>query len=110
MEGWVLGTLRAHRQTQDLYDHIAYWAPAQSLTEVDFILTRYRERLVIEVKAATRYSTSMLKGLRAIEDLPHLNRRILIYNGPRAFRTEDGIEVWPLPEFHHALTDNSLWP
>ena len=52
----------------------------------------------------------MLKGLRSIAELPGLAHRILIYNGPRAFRTEDGIEVWPLADFHHALKQDHLWP
>ncbi len=34
LEGWVFGTLRAHAEHHHLYDDIAYWAPAQSQTEV----------------------------------------------------------------------------
>ena len=110
LEGWVLGTLRAHREAQDLYDHIAYWAPAKSQTEVDFVLSRNGEHLAIEVKAARRYHTSMAKGLRAIADLAGLTRRILIYRGPHAFRTNDGIEIWPLATFHEAVAEDRLWP
>ena len=110
LEGWVFGTLRAHAQSQKLYDDIAYWAPAQSFTEVDFVLTRDGEHLAIEVTAGKRYNTSMLKGLRAIAELPRLARRILIYNGPHAFATSDGIDVMPLADFHHTLQDACLWP
>lgn len=110
LEGWVLGNLRAHNEPRHLYDDIGYWAAAESPTEVDFVLTRDREHLAIEVKAAERYNTSMLKGLRAIADLPGLVRRILTYRGRHSFRTEDGIDVWTLDDLHEALRTNQLWP
>ena len=110
LEGWVFGALRAHAEHHHLYDDIAYWAPAQSQTEVDFVLTREGRHLAIEVKAARRYHTSMVRGLRAIADLAGLTRRVLVYTGPHAFRTSDGIEVWPLATFHEALAEDRLWP
>ena len=110
LEGWVFGALRAHAEHQHLYDDIAYRVPAQSQTGVDFVLGRDGEHLAIEVKAARRYHTSMVRGLRAIADPAGLARRILIYTGPHAFRTNDGIEVWPLDAFHEALAEDRLWP
>ena len=110
LEGWVLGNLRAHNEPRHLYDDIGYWAATESPTEVDFVLTRDREHLAIEVKAADRYNTSMLKGLRAIAELPGLVRRILTYRGRHSFRTEDGIDVWTLDDLHEALRTNQLWP
>ena len=53
---------------------------------------------------------AMLKGLRAVSDLDGLARRILAYRGRRAFRTEDGIDVWPLESLHLALRDDQIWP
>ena len=110
LEGWALGLLRAHNEHQHVYDDIGYWAAAESRTEIDFVLTRDREHVAIEVKASERYNTTMLKGLRALTDLPGLARRILAYRGPRAFRTEDGIDVWPLDNLYQALHDDELWP
>ena len=110
LEGWVYGLLRAHNETQQVFDAIAYWSPVESNAEVDFVLTRDNEHLALEVKAAANYNTSMLKGLRAIDGLPSLVRRILIYTGPHEFQTEDGIHVWPLDRFHEALAEDELWP
>lgn len=110
LEGWVYGLLRAHNETQHVFDAIAYWSPVESDAEVDFLLTRDNEHLALEVKAASRYNTTMLKGLRAIEGLPGLTRRILIYTGTHHFQTEDGIHVWPLGYFHEALATVRLWP
>jgi len=110
LEGWVLGNLRAHNECRHLYDDICYWAATESPTEVDFLLTRDREHLAIEVKATERYNTTMLKGLRAIADLPGLARRILTYRGRHSFRTEDGIDVLAIDDLHEALRTNQLWP
>ena len=110
LEGWVLGLLRAHNEHQRVYDDIGYWAAAESAAEVDFVLTRDREHLAVEVKASERYNTAMLKGLRAVADLPDLARRVLAYRGQRAFTTEDGIDVWPIDSLHQALEADGLWP
>ncbi len=109
-EGWILGLLRAHAEEQPLFDTLHYWAPAESSTEVDFLLHRDAECLAIETKAAKRYHTALLKGLRAIAGLPNLARRILVHDGARAFRTEDGIDVWPVKRFLEALRTDGLWP
>ena len=52
----------------------------------------------------------MLKGLRAVADLPGLARRILAHRGRRPLTTEDGIDVWPLEDLHQALQADQLWP
>ncbi len=111
LEGWILGGLRAHSVTSHLFDEIFYWAPAQAAqTEVDFLLRREDQYLAIEVKASENYSTTHLKGLRAIAELPGIIRRILIYQGRRSFRSSDGIDVWTIQRFHEALKNNQLWP
>ena len=110
LEGWVLGLLRAHNEHQRIYDDIGYWAAAESAAEVDFVLTRDGDHLAIEVKASERYNTAMLKGLRALADVDGLTRRILVYRGRRTFKTEDGIDIWPLEDLHQALQADQLWP
>ena len=110
LEGWVLGLLRAHNEQQRLYDDIGYWAATESSAEVDFVLTRDGEHLAIEITASQRYNTSMLKGLRALADLPGLSRRVLAYRGQRSFRTQDGIDIWAMPQLHDALATDELWP
>ena len=91
------------------------WFPVSSPThesaaQADFVLTRDGDHLALEVKASERYHTAMLKGLRAVADLDGLTRRILVYRGQRAFRTEDGIDVWPLEDLYQALQADQLWP
>lgn len=34
---------------------------------------------------------------------------LVVYCGPYALRTDDGIEVWPIEDLHQALEADSLW-
>lgn len=110
-EGWVANLLRIHNDYRELFDEWHYWAPAEAArTEVDFVLSRGRERLAIEAKAGTRVAGDDLRGLRAIEGLTGLTRRILVYRGASRLVTPDGIEVWPVRHFLEALAAGRLWP
>jgi predicted AAA+ superfamily ATPase len=109
-EGWIYSLLRAHNEVSDVFEDIAYWAPAQArATEVDFLLRRGRDFLAIEVKTSTRLDKSMLTGLTAIADLARVKRRILVHLGPRRLKTDTGIEVWPLKTFLERLEEDTLW-
>ncbi len=110
-EGWVFTLLRTYAEERELYDEIFYWSPpAGSATEVDFLLRRGREFVAIEVKSSARYSSALTSGLRAISDLKHLVRRILVFTGPRPLSTPEGIEVWPVRRFLDAVSSGKLWP
>lgn len=111
LEGWVLNLLRAYAETMPLYDEISYWAPLQAnQLEVDLLLRRGGKYLAIEVKSAARYSAAWLSGLRAIQELDGIARRILVYTGPRPLTTADGINVWPITTFARAVAQGRLWP
>lgn len=109
-EGWILGLLRAYRDDGPLYEDLGYWSPAGGRTEVDAVLVRGDERMAIEIKASHRFHSSQVRGLQAIADLPGLVRRVLVYRGDRALRTEGGIHVWPVRSFLEALETGQLWP
>ncbi len=99
-EGWMAQLLRVYNEYRGLAEEMFYWAPlAARSTEVDFLLRRGREFLAIEAKTSRRYKPDLLKGLRAIGDLPRVKRRILVYLGRERLRPEAGIEVVPLADF-----------
>ncbi|MCY4213163.1 MAG: DUF4143 domain-containing protein [Gammaproteobacteria bacterium] len=110
LESWVATTLQAHAEALELYEHLSYWAPHQSAVEVGFILQRGGELLAIEVKVTNRYQTGLLKGLRALDAVPGLVRRILVYTGERSFRSSDGVEIWPAHRFAIQTASGTLWP
>jgi len=105
LEGWVLGLLRARQAYAGLYDDLAYWAPAQGGTEVDFLMKRGRTFTAIEVKATTNPSPAHMTGLRAIAELSGVKRRILVHLGDRPFRTADGIDALPAMQFAADVAD-----
>lgn len=108
LEGWVHGVLRARHAYAGLYDDLAYWAPAQGGTEVDFILKQGRRFVAIDAKATARPSARHLGGLKAIADLPGVRRRLLVHLGPRAFRTDDGVDCLPATEFARVIAAGDL--
>lgn len=111
LEGWVATILRTYAETMELFDEMFYWAPVEArATEVDFLLKRERAFAAVETKSAPKVSPQAFSGLRAISDLPGLERRILVYLGERELRTDDGIEVWPVRKLTTALAEGTLWP
>ena len=111
LEGYIHTLLLTYMAERDLAEEISYWSPAGSRqTEVDFLLSRNTEHCALEIKAATRVQSQHLTGLRAIADLPGLTRRVLVHQGERPGRTEDGIELWPIATLLEALQTDSLWP
>ena len=110
LESWVLTTLRAYGGHRELFDSLSFWASHQRKSEVDFLLQRGDELLGVEVKATDRYHTGLLKGLRLLDALPGVARRVLVYTGERLFRSTDGIEIWPARHFAERVADGSLWP
>ena len=110
LESWVATTLQAHAEVRELYDNLTYWAPHQSTVEVDFLMQRGEELLAIEVKASSRYHTSMLRGIRALGRQRALARRLLVYLGERSFRSNDGVEIWPARRFAMETAGGTLWP
>ena len=103
-EGWVCHVLRASINYSDLADDLYYWAPADSKTEVDFLLIKGTEKIAIEAKSTESLDKDDFKGLRAIECLKGLRRRIIVYGGSTKRLTADGVEVLPVNDFLDELS------
>lgn len=109
-EGWVATLLRAYRDYRRLFDEWFYWAPGKgSGIEVDFVLQRGEDLIAIEAKTSRQFSEAVVKGLRALEGLRNLRRRILVYLGERPGKTRDGIEIMPVRNFVHLIETGSLF-
>ena len=75
---------------------LAFWHE-QGRHEVDFVIELGRKVFAIEVKAATRWSSSDLSGLRAfLERTPACAAAVLAYNGKEAVKLEDRLFAIPL--------------
>jgi predicted AAA+ superfamily ATPase len=111
LEGFVFMLLCFYAERAELFDAIGYWSPAEArTTEVDFVLSRRKARLAVEVKATRTLRPADLRGLRAIADLPGLARRLLVFLGSDRLTTLDGIEAVPFAAFAEELAQDALWP
>lgn len=109
-EGWVANLFRAYASYRELYDDWFYWSSGESKRqEVDFLLRKGRKWVAIEVKCITKVRNEMVAGLKAVESLPGLQRRILVYLGNLRLKMDGNIEILPLKEFLRVLETGSLW-
>ena len=112
-EGWIGQLLRAYGEPAwgcgEPFDGLSYWAPTEGGIEVDFIVKTGREFVAIEAKAKTSLAPADFKGLRAIAELSGLKRRVVVYEGTRPQRTEDGIDVLPVKAFVDSLQARTVW-
>ena len=112
LEGWVGALLQAYGGPGcglgPQYDALSYWAPTGGGTEVDFLVQRGKELTAIEVKAKESLAPQDLKGLRCIAELRGVHRRLVVFQGDRSFRTEDGIEALPIVDFLVQLEEGMI--
>jgi len=109
-EGLVAQLLRAYRDYRNLFDEMYYWAPTgQPNAEVDFLLARGKEMVAMEAKSGSTFTDSWCKGLRAVERLKGLSRRMIVYPKGPALKTKDGIEVMPVRHFAEMLAADELF-
>lgn len=90
------------------FDDLWYWGVGGTKqVEVDFLLERRGEFVAIEAKAVERLRPEHLSGLKAIETLKGLRRRILVYLGDET-RLADGIEMIPVSHFIECIAQRRL--
>ncbi len=103
LEGFILHTLRSYQSYYKAFDEIFYWQPADSNTEVDFLIKKGSHFWAIEVKHTTKIRPQDLKGLHAISDLKGLQKKILVYAGKERQKLKNDIEVMPISDFCNFL-------
>ncbi len=75
---------------------LSYWHE-QGRHEVDFVIERAGQVVAVEIKAASRWDTGDLSGLRAfMRHTPACSGAILAYNGMQAVALDGGIQAIPL--------------
>jgi hypothetical protein len=85
-------------------------APVQkSEVEVDFLLIHKKKLIAIEVKSGGAFREAWCKGLRAIAQLPGLQRRIIVFPEGEALKTKDGIEGFSFAGFSEILAKGNLF-
>jgi predicted AAA+ superfamily ATPase len=110
-EGLVAQYLRSASDYYGAFEGLYYWAPAQSReTEVDFLVQRGAHFVAVEAKSGTTFvESAWCKGLRAIQALPGLVRRVVVSPDVGPYRTQDGIEVLPFRQFVELVAGDRLF-
>lgn len=111
-EGFVWMLLRLYADLRKLPPHeIFYWSPAEARsTEVDFLLVAEKTKVAVEVKATKRVRSEHFTGLRAVEKLDGLKRRVLVATAGEVGKTPDGIEIMSLEKLVEELEQGTLIP
>ncbi len=106
LENWVFHELNSFLAYTEVDKELTYWRLPSGI-EVDFVLRDME--VAVEVKASARVRTGHLKGLRSLaEEHPQAQNRILVCLEPRAWRTEDGIDILPAEDFARRLWEGEL--
>jgi predicted AAA+ superfamily ATPase len=109
-EGLVAQSIRAAMDYHRAADRVHYWAPTESQgIEVDFLLTQGSRHVAVEVKSGQRPSSSWLKGLRAIDGLPGLKRRLVVFPKGPPLDLGNGIQGISLAVFSQRLKEGNLF-
>jgi uncharacterized protein len=109
-EGMVAQLIRAYKDYCQVCDDIYYWAPSgRSIIEVDFILIKGSNMMAVEAKSGNTFTDGWCRGLRAVEHLEGMCRRIIVYPHGPLMKTKDGIEVMPFKHFSDELAAGLLW-
>lgn len=96
-ETLVLHELRAHISIANLGGTLAYWR-TPSGSEVDFIWSRGKRSIGVEVKAARTWRPEFGAALRELVRSKTISRGYGVYLGRDALR-DGGVEVLPFAEF-----------
>ncbi|HEX5101503.1 MAG TPA: ATP-binding protein [Polyangiaceae bacterium] len=112
LEGFVFMLLRLYADLKKLPPHqIYYWSPAEARnTEVDFLLVAGKTSVALEVKAGKRVRSDHFVGLRAVEGLAGLKRRVLVSASGEVGATPDGIEILSVERLVAELENGTLFP
>jgi predicted AAA+ superfamily ATPase len=101
LETLVFHELRAHVEYAAIGGELSYWR-TPSGSEVDFVWTRARTAIGIEVKATTRWRSEDGRALKELAEAGIVQQAFAVYLGERAMK--DGpISVLPAPAFFREL-------
>ena len=105
-ENWVFHELSAYVSYREVDADLTHWRLPSGI-EVDFVLGDML--LAVEAKASERVTDRHMKGLRTLaEEHPGVGSRIVVCREPKAWKTDDDIEVLPAEQFVSRLWDGGL--
>ena len=106
LETWVLHELRAAMAALNTGGQLHYWR-TPSGTEVDFIWTRGRRTIGIEVKAASTWRSEYGTALRGLVEQGMVTAAHGVYTGT-VERKDGSLRIWPIKSFLRELATGTI--
>lgn len=106
LETYILHELRAYLNDSGCGGDLSYWR-TPSGSEVDFVWTRGKRCVALEVKATERWRAEDARALKEFAQDRGTTRPVAVYLGDALLR--DGqIDVFPLPDFLKRLSGGEI--
>lgn len=105
-ETLVLSELRAYSEYSRKHFEINYWG-TPSENEVDFVCSKGKSCIGIEVKFSKKWKSEFNKGLQVLLLQKKIQKGIVVYAGLHAEQHGD-ILLYPFTEFCQALSDGEI--
>ncbi len=106
LETWLLHELRAAMAFQNTGGELQHWR-TPSGSEVDFVWTRGKQAVGIEVKAATRWRSEFGTALKSLIEERVIRSGFGVYSGSAELK-DGSIHVFPLMKFLKKLAAGDL--
>jgi predicted AAA+ superfamily ATPase len=105
-ETLVLNELRAYSEYSKKHFDINYWG-TPSENEVDFICTKGKISVGIEVKFGKKWKSDFAKGLKVLLTENKIKKAIVVYTGEHK-ELHDNIQLLPFQDFCQSLYNNEI--
>lgn len=105
-ETLVLGELRAYSEYSKKHFEINYWG-TPSENEVDFVCTKGKNCIAIEVKYSKKWKSEFSKGLQVLLAQKKIKKAIVVYAGQH-IEAHGDILLYPFKDFCLALYKNEI--
>jgi predicted AAA+ superfamily ATPase len=106
LERYVFHELRAYQDHSGCGGEFSYWG-TPSRAEADFVWTRGRRAVGIEVKAVARWRSEETRALAELVTSGIVNRAYAVYEGPEPLRS-GSVNVLPLAAFLKRLAAGEI--
>lgn len=106
LETFVLNELRAYSSYHSKHWEINYWG-TPSGGEVDFIVSKGKKRLAIEIKSSKSWQSSFDRSLNELLTAKKVDRAIGVYLGKDALK-RGSLDIFPLEQFCKHLNDGEF--
>lgn len=106
LETYIFNELRAYSEYSNKHFEIHYWG-TPSENEVDFVLSKGKKLVGIEVKSGTKWRSEYAKGLKVLITTKKIQKALVVYRGKHE-ELHDNISLIPVELFLSRLNSGDI--